>query len=212
MKAKGMTKAMKTSVFAGALTLALTGTALLAGCVSVPDEHYYTLIGKSDAAAEADDSAQTLHVNLASVTIPEAVDRAELVVRSGSNAMQVMDTHRWAESLKSEIPRALANGLGHDLPGAIVSVQADNASRDAKYQLYVDITRFDSVLGEAAAIDAFWSLRRANGDSLRSGQTSIRVPVQGSGFDGLVAAHAQALAQLSAKMAMQIQEVDAKRQ
>lgn len=194
------------------LVLSLMCAVMLGGCGSPPVEHYYTLLGQgANGNGEQAGATSRITVNLASVTIPETVDRNELVLRSGANSVTVMDTHRWVESLKSEIPRAIANDMSRYLDGALVSVQADNASRDAKYLVYVDVTRFDSVLNDAASIDAFWSLRLADGEKLRTDRVSLRVPVQGAGFDELVAAHTQALAQLSEKIATQIREIDVNR-
>lgn len=186
------------------------GALLLAACGSVQTEHYYTLLGTSPAqpAIDASDN-RSVSIVLASVTLPEAVDRSELVVHSGANSVQVMETQRWAESLKSAIPRAVAEDLSRLLGGPMVSVRADSASRDAKYLVYIDVTRFDSVLNEAALVDAFWSVRLATGEQLKAGRSRLRVPTQRAGFDGLVAAHAQALNELSSEIATQIKAIEA---
>lgn len=200
---------MKISRLCAALSCVLT----LSACSSAPVEHYYTLLGKPPAeTADENVGNRNLRVNLASVTLPESVDRSELVIRSGANSVMVMETQRWAESLKSAVPRAIANDLSQLLGGALVSVQADNASRDAKYLLYVDVTRFDSVLNESASVDAIWSLRLPNGDQVVSDRTTIRVPTHGAGFDDLVTAHTQALALLSDEIATRIKKIDAKGQ
>jgi len=120
----------------------------------------------------------------------------------------VMDTQRWAESLKSAIPRTIASDLSPLLGGATVSVQSDNASRDAAYTVWVDITRFDSTLGEAAVIDANWGVRASTGGVAKSGKGSWRVPAHGGGVEDLVAAHAAALVQLSAEIAIQIKDLE----
>jgi uncharacterized lipoprotein YmbA len=180
---------------------------LLAACGTVPSDHFYTLIGNaSPAAPGARESGPG--VAIISVTLPEAVDRSEIVLRSGANRVIVMDTQRWAESLKSAIPRTIAGDLSPLLGGATVSVQSDNASRDAAYTVWVDITRFDSTLGEAAVIDANWGVRASVGGPSKSGKGSWRVPAHGGGFEDLVAAHAAALAQLSAEIAIQIKDLE----
>jgi hypothetical protein len=188
---------------------ALLGSGLLlSACGSAPIEHYYTLLGTSPVAHVIDAAAEpTPAITIASVTLPEAVERSELVVRSGSNSVTVMETQRWAESLKSAVPRAIAGDLSRLLDGATVSVQADNASRDAKYLVYIDITRFDSVLNEAVSVDAIWSVRLAGGEQIKAGRSSLRVPVASGGFEQLVAAHAQALGELSGEMATQIKTI-----
>ena len=195
--------------YAGAI-VSLGFCALLCACGSAQTDHYYTLLGTPPVPPINDAAANwTQSVTIASVTLPESVDRSELVVRSGTNSVAVMETQRWAESLKSGIPRAIANDLSQLLGGATVSVRADNASVDARYLVYVDVTRFDSVLDDAASIDVIWSVRPAAGGQPKSGRSSLRVPVHGSGFGELVAAHAQALAALSGEIATQIRAMEA---
>jgi uncharacterized lipoprotein YmbA len=184
------------------------GLLLLSACGSAPTEHYYTLLGTLPVAHVDDAAAEpTPAITIASVTLPEAVDRSELVVRSGSNTVTVMETQRWAESLKSAVPRAMAGDLSRLLGGATVSVQADNASRDAKYLVYIDITRFDSILNEAVSVDAIWSVRLTGGEQIKAGKSSLHVPVASGGFEQLVAAYAQALGELSGEIATQIKAI-----
>lgn len=194
---------------AGAIVSLLISALLLCAC-STPADHYYTLLGTPpvlpihDAAVNWNQS-----ITIASVTLPESVDRNELVVRSGANSVAVMETQRWAESLKNAIPRAIADDVSQLLGGATVSVRGDNAAADAKYLVYIDITRFDSVLNEAALIDAIWSVRAAMGGQSKSGKSTLRVPVRGNGFGELVAAHARALVDLSSEITTQIKAIEA---
>jgi uncharacterized lipoprotein YmbA len=190
-------------------TLTLVACSLLLGaCGSAPIEHYYTLRSSQPAQVSHEASiSQELHIAVASVTLPEAVDRSELVVRSGPNNVLVMETQRWAESLKSAIPRAIADELSLALGGATVAVQADNASHDATYLLYIDVTRFDSVLGDAASIDLNWSLRRPSGEQLKAGRSVTRVAVHGAGFEDLVVADAQGLVNISDEIAIKIKDL-----
>jgi uncharacterized lipoprotein YmbA len=184
--------------------------ALLLGACSTPVEHYYTLLGNPPAQSNNDvPLGGSPNVVLASVTLPEAVDRSELVVRTGATSVMVMENQHWAESLKTAIPRAIADDLSQLLGGATVSVQSDNASRDAKYLVFIDLTRFDSIVNEAASIDAIWSVRLASGEQLKAGRSTVRIPVHGSGFDEIVAAHTQALARLSDEIATQIKVIEA---
>jgi uncharacterized lipoprotein YmbA len=182
----------------------------LAGCANAPIEHFYTLLGSPPIGSSVDGAARHAPgIMVASVTLPETVDRAELVVRSGPNRMTVMENRRWAESLKSAIPRAIARDLSQLLEGAPVSVRSDKAIGDAEYLVSIDITRFDSVLNEAASIEAFWSVRPAAGRASEFGKSAIRVPAHGAGFDELAAAHAQALADLSSEIAARIKAMEA---
>jgi uncharacterized lipoprotein YmbA len=143
-------------------------------------------------------------VTIAPITLPDAVDRPELVMRSGANRLILLENRQWAEPLRTAIPRVLADSISQALGGVPVSLQSDNASRDAKLQVLIDVVRFDSMPGDAAILEASWSIRSLDGAKLRTGSSTIRVPVQGAGYDDLVAAHSQALSKLAAEISLQI--------
>lgn len=178
----------------------------LAGACSTPQDHFYTLIGAASPAQPSGGAGGKLSVQIASITLPEAVDRAELVLRQGPNSVSVHDTRRWAESLKSAIPRVVANDLGPLLDGASVTTAEDNIGQHAKYQVRLDITRFDTVLGGTEAIDAAWLIHAGKTDV--TGKANLRVPARGTDFEDAVAAHAQALARLSGEIANQIKGLE----
>lgn len=189
-----------------AFTLSILAMAL-AGACSTPQDHFYTLIGDPPAQPAAG-SGGGLTVQIAGITLPEAVDRPELVVRKGPNSVAVHDARRWAESLKSAIPRVVANDMGPLLDGAAVTTAEDNVGQHAKYQVRLDITRFDTSLGGTEAIDAAWIIHPTGGKPDLTGKASLRVAARGADFDDAVAAHAQALAQLTGEIANQIRGLE----
>lgn len=189
-----------------AIVPSILATMLFAAC-STPQEHFYTLIGDTPPAQPVAGSSG-LSVQIAAITLPEAVNRNELVVRSGANSVTVHDTRHWAESLKSSIPRVLANDLPPLLDGAAVSTMDDNVGQHAKYQVRLDITRFDTTLGGTEAIDAAWVIHRDGGKADLAGKANLRVAARGADFDDAVAAHAQALNQLSSEIASQIKGLE----
>src|SRR5512136_3133438 len=101
----------------GMTTLCLT-VALLAGCSSSPRVTFYTL----NVAATNETSAPPINsVAIGPITLPDLLDRPQLVVRTSANRVDILETHRWAESLKSEIPRIIAQDLALLLKPARVS-------------------------------------------------------------------------------------------
>jgi uncharacterized lipoprotein YmbA len=72
------------------------------------------------------------------------------------------------------------------------------------YRVTIDVQRFESVQGQAATLEAVWTVRKTAGSEIRSGRTVAREPVQGQGFDALAAAHSQAVAKMSADIAAAI--------
>src|SRR5215218_6635492 len=87
----------------------LAMTMLLAACGSTPKDRFYTLAPASTLAPAATASAPARYgVAIGPVRVPEALDRTQMVVREGPNRVEILDQHRWAGSLRSEIARALA--------------------------------------------------------------------------------------------------------
>ena len=175
---------------------------LLAGCGSSPKVTFYTLsAGPAQEGAAAAAAKTEYRVAVGPVTLPDVVDRPQLVVRVGENRVAIAEQHRWAEPLKSEIPRVLAENLSQLLGTGQVSVYSQGTSGDAEYRVLVDFQRIESVIGEAVTIDALWSVRRTSGGEPRRGRSSVREAVAGNGYDALVAAHSRALARVSRDLA-----------
>ena len=115
----------------------------------------------------------------------------------------MLESHRWAEPLKSEIPRVMAQELGRVLGSGRVATYRENAGTDAEYRVLVDITRLELFPGDAVVVDANWSVRRRGGPR-RSGHSLFREKVGGGGYDAMAAATGRALAGVSGDIAREI--------
>jgi uncharacterized lipoprotein YmbA len=136
------------------------------------------------------------------VTLPDVLDRPQLVVRTAANRVDVLEFHRWAESLKSEIPRIIAADLDLLLKPARVSTYPQSAGLDADYRIQVDIQRFEMTAGAGVALDALWSVRRGDGGAVKTGRTVVSESVGSDGYDTLVAAQSRVLAAVSSDLAL----------
>ena len=180
------------SLFAGVLT----------GCGSSPPARFYVLSVAPSVATEGTEQALADYsVTVGPVSLPDAVDRPQLVVRVGANQVALLEEHRWAEPLKSEISRVVAENLAQLLGAKQVVTYPQNTSRDPDYRVLLDIQRFDSAVGQSAQVDAVWTVRGAAGSTLKTGRTAAREATAGDSYDALVAAHSRALATVSAKIA-----------
>lgn len=165
---------------------------LLAACGSTPRESFYTL----SAPAPVEPSGQpTISVVVGPVTVPEAVDRTPMVVRTGPNQVDIEDLHRWAEPLKAAIPRVLAAHLARDFGTARVSSSRQASGGDADYRVGVDVSRFESSLTEGATLDASWAVVGKGGT--RRGRTVVQEAATPASHAGLAGAHSRALEKLA---------------
>lgn len=170
----------------------------LCGCGTTPTANFYTL-GQAVAPVHNDNKA-SYSVAIGAVTLPQAVDRPQIVTRAGENQVAFDDFERWAGPLKDEIARAIAGNLTQLLEGASVFSYPQSARVEADYKVLVDVQRFDSTLGDASSIEVLWQVRPAKGES-RNGRSTVRESTGGAGYDALVSAHSRAFAAVSRDIA-----------
>jgi len=170
-----------------------------AGCSTVTSR-FYAL----DSTAIAD-GAPAAHaaVMVGPVTVPAAVDRPEFVVQVAPNRDEVDEFNRWVAPLNDAIARAVAGDLVVLLGTPEVATET-LANFTPDYRITIDVQRFESIQGDAAFVEAVWTVRKTAGGETRSGRTVAREPVQGQGFDALAAAHSRAIAKMSADIAAAI--------
>ena len=124
------------------------------------------------------------------------------MVQVAPNRVEVDEFNRWVAPLNDGIARALAGDLAVQL-GTPEVAAAPLANFNPSYWVTIDVQRFESIPGQAALVEAVWTVRAAGGET-RSGRTVAREAVQGDGFDALAAAHSRALAKMSGDIAAAI--------
>ena len=186
-------------------SLLLAGFALLtSGCASSPQARFYSLTATSpQAAVPADTKAPS--VTIASVTIPELVNRPQMVIRTDGTQVELMETQRWAEPLKTAIPLTIAENISRILGSDKVSSYPQNASYSADFKIYLDVQHFEST-GEYVLLDALWTIRRLDEKPPQSGRSKFREKIKGSGYEAIAAAYSTGLANISNDIAMALKK------
>ena len=182
------------------------GLALAAGCGSSPAVRYYTLNAVEAPGSTAAPAKAELTVTVGPVSVPDVVDRPQIVLRVAANRVERSEFDRWGEALKLAIPRVVAASLAQQLTSAQVFVYSPSAP-PADFRVLIDIERFESEPAKAVTIEASWSiLPRAKGES-KSGRSVVREPVATAGYDALVAAHSRALETVSREIAVALRSM-----
>jgi uncharacterized lipoprotein YmbA len=127
-------------------------------------------------------------------------DRPQLVVRESDNRVRLLEQERWAEPLKSAIPRVVAADLGRLLGTARTTAYPAAESRDTGYRVALDVQRFDATRGKGADLDVAWHVHRLPDGPMRDGRTRAREAASGE-YEALVAAQSRALATVSRDIA-----------
>ena len=177
---------------------------LVVGCASTPASRYYTLSAATTTAATLSD----LSVVVGPVSVPAMVDRPQIVVTVGPNQVQMDEFNRWASPLQNSIARAVAENLVALLGTPHVTLSPQAMSADVGYRAVIEVQRFESTPGEAATLDAVWTVRRMKDGRTQTGRTTVREAVQEKDYDALAAAHSRAVARLSQDLADAVRALD----
>jgi len=188
-----------------AITTLCALAVLATGCASTPASRFYTLSAAGGPAA----TSSNLSVVVGPVSVPAVVDRPQIVVNLGANQVRLEEFDRWAAPLQNNIARVVADNLVLMLGTPRVTLlSAPASSADADYRAAIDVQSFQSVPGEAALLDAVWTVRRTKDGKAETGRTTVRETVQEKGYDALAAAHSRAVARLSRDIADAVRAID----
>ena len=181
--------------------MSLTTIALCfsAGCATSPASKFYTL--NAVPVVEQPPGVGQVAIAIDPVTIPELVDRSQIVSRLDANRVSIDEFARWAEPLRSQIPRVLAADLAQFIPGAIVSTYPQRVDDNA-YRVSVDVQGFDTSTSGAVTLAVIWSARAPNRGEKVSGRTVAHETADAPGYDALVSAHSRALASVASDIAV----------
>jgi uncharacterized lipoprotein YmbA len=176
------------ALFAGSLLL-------MSGCASSPRSQFYTLTPVAHRS-ESPAAGTIPSVAIVSVTIPELVNRPQLVVRSDKAKVELLETHRWAEPLKDALSLTIAENISRLLASDKVSSYPQSVSLSADYKVYVDVRLFEFA-GDHVELDALWSIRRADDRPAGNGRSRQREAVTAGGYGAVVAAFSRGVAGIS---------------
>ncbi len=183
---------------------------MLGGCANSQPSRFY-LLESISGAVEAEASTaldRSICVGIGPVSIPDYLDRPQMVTRTKQNSVQLAEFDRWAEPLSGSVSRTVAGNVASLLHTDSVMPSPWPASVDVTYQVLIDVYRFDGVPGEKAILDAQWSILGGRGKKvlLRKRSTFLEA-IQGPSFSALVTAESRALGSLSREIASAVKSL-----
>ena len=195
---------IKLSIPRHAFLLFGLGLLFVLGCTSSPPTRFYTLSSLQEGGKESRESAsgQGLIIGVGPIKFPAYLDRTGIVTRSSSNRIMCSDFDVWAGSLEEDFSRALAENLSVLLSTGSVIVYPRLKPGLAKYQITMDVIRFDGSLGGDVSLIARWAIFEGKERKLMSVRKSTIVESSGAqGYEAMVAADSRALEKLSREIA-----------
>lgn len=171
---------------------------LLSACASTPESRYYLL---SPLAIQAEKAVEPgARLGIGAISLPDYLNRPQLVVRGAGGRLIMRDGERWGEALEDSVRRVLGENLGRLLgPGKLVLLPAPSGI-SVTTRLQLELTAFDASADQEVQLTARWSLSRVSGATTLH-ESRIRIAMKSDDPAAMVTAMNEALLQLANEIA-----------
>jgi hypothetical protein len=213
---RGLGTAMKHLTCLLKLTASWTVAFALAGCTllaPVPDQSRFFLLTPitpaPSGAPVTQGNTSALVLGLGPIKLPDYLERDEIAARVESNRVEFSQNDHWAEPLKNNFTRVLAQNLSTLLgTQQIINFPWYSSSR-IDYQITVEVDRFECDTQGNGRLEAQWSIDDPlSGRILDRGDSDLSAPC-GTSVDQGVAGLSQALGNFSRQIATAVAQVSA---
>jgi hypothetical protein len=155
---------------------------LLAACAAPsPPTRFHALAPlppPAEAAAGPAANSRPLVVSVGPVTLPEYLNRPQIVTRESATQMQLADFDQWVEPFDSLFPRVLTEDLAARLDTDRISLFPPPRDVRVDFGVEVDVVRFDAESSDGVVLDAFWRVYGRERDRLLDqGRARIERPL-----------------------------------
>jgi uncharacterized lipoprotein YmbA len=141
-------------------------------------------------------------IGVGPVTLAEYVDRTNLVIQTGPNKIELVQSHLWAGDLDNSVARVIATNLGRRLNTGNVRTYPWQRDSEIDYQGAMDIREFLAGDDGFARIEATWRIYSLPGSKLVRSKTFIaKESIASEDYEAVVAAQSRLLGKLSADIA-----------
>ena len=145
---------------------------ILAACAESQPSRFYML--SSLPPAEATGSGKPLSVGVGPISMPEYLNRPQIVTREGETKLALAEFDRWGEPLGDLFSKVVAANLSSLLQTERVYSLPRRRTASLDYQVEIDIYRFDADQLGLIYLTARWSLYGKGGKKLlKTGTTSL---------------------------------------
>jgi hypothetical protein len=132
------------------------------------------------------------------VSMPDYLDRPQIVTRVSDNEIMLDEFSRWAEPLKESFYTVLVDNLTTVLNHEKIIKTSHNLGTPTTLQVGVEVLQFDGALGSDVVLSVKWGLFAEGGKKLILAKRSyFREPTGAATYEAFVAAQSKAVAALS---------------
>lgn len=180
-------------------TALLASLLALAACVgSTPPARFYSL--EPLAAADAPVGA-VANLAIGPISLPEGLDRSQMVTRLSAFEVHIDEFARWAEPLDQAVARVMGANLGALLDAQWVAMVPGEGTLPDAVRVSVQVLRFEAD-SQQSTLEARWQVWRGkSGDPIATRKSTCVAERQGGDAGSVAAAMSENLAQLAREVA-----------
>jgi len=176
---------------------------VLSACVSSPPVRYYSLSPiDTDYQQDPDDAVM---LGIGPLSIPDYLNRSQIVTRDVDAQMRMDDFSRWTEPLTDSMHRIISTDVDNLLHGVVVVMYPYEAvvRSHLDYRLVGDVNRFDADSSGLVVLEIQWAIVDTEANLLvptRRNRYQAQMATSGD-FSAMVAAMNDVLSQFSRDVA-----------
>ena len=174
------------------------------GCGTSQPSHFYLLRALSPASASglSETKQSSLSIGLGPVTLPEYLDRPQIVTRASAHEVELAEFHKWAEPLSENTSHVLGENLSALLSTDRIVQYPWKRSIHPDYQLSLEVIQFDGTKSQEAVLKVRWTLVGNDGKNVLQEKTSQFTEIlRGPEYEDLVEAMSRMLDSLAQEIA-----------
>jgi hypothetical protein len=167
---------------------------------------FYTLSAVSSADGKPPAAnCRDVVISIGPVVWPGYIDRPQIVTRLSPNRISFDEFHRWAGPLEEDFQRVLIEDLSGLLQTDYVVKYPGKLGYNSRYRVLIHVDQFDGKPGDAVTLKVAWSVADQRGDKEPGLHESlIREAATGEGYEAMVVAASEAVAELSRQIAAEL--------
>ena len=173
------------------------------GCGTTKPAKFYTLnsLKAQDTVQKATSSDSHISIGIGPVSIPDYLERPQIVSRTSQNELYIDEFNRWAGSLENDIARVLSGNLSTLLSEEHVSVLTSMPAALFEYRIMVNVTRFDLMPDNTFLLKTQWRILGKDEKKLLMRESYLSEQIDGKDYGARVAAMSRAIEILSRDIA-----------
>jgi hypothetical protein len=178
-----------------AASLALCAT--LAACAGQPDRFY--ALSTMPGAARPPASGFATHVIL-NVSIPDTVDRREMIIDGAGDRILVLEHERWAVPLSDLVTQTLARDIEQRRSDVLVADRGFDQAGIKPVIIKVEVVRMSANLGATATVEAHWRIMDPAAQADLLGGEAFTSPIASGDYASVARAFSACVAALADRL------------